>query len=78
MDPTLKPIAEPKPSTEIHEKILAIIDGKCSAFWSDFYHALIPPHGAEEVGIALNSLVVDRTLRMKEDESEHDWEYRRV
>ena len=78
MDTTKTPIAEPKPSTEIREKILAIVDEKRGVFWGDFYRAMIPAHGVDEVQLALNSLIMDRTLRMKEDESEHDWEYRRV
>jgi hypothetical protein len=78
MDTTLTPKTEPKPSNEIREKILAVVDEKHGAFWGDFYDALIPSHTVEEVRLALNSLVQDRTLRMKEDSTEHDWEYRRV
>ncbi len=65
-------------SAEIREKILAVVDQKHGAFWGEFYDALIPAHSVEEVRLALNSLVQDGTLRMKEDDSEHDWEYRRV
>ena len=78
MDTTLKPTTEPKPSNEIREKILAVVDDKHGAFWGEFYDALIPAHTVEEVRLALNSLVQERTLRMKEDSTEHDWEYRRV
>lgn len=65
-------------SAEIREKILAVVDQKHGPFWYEFYDALIPAHSVEEVRLALNSLVQDGTLRMKEDDSEHDWEYRRV
>ena len=68
---------EPKPSIEIRDKILAIVDEKHGAFWGEFYHALIPVYTVEDVRLALNSLVQDNTLRMKEDNTEHDWEYRR-
>lgn len=78
MDTRLTQKTELKPSNEIREKILAVVDEKHGAFWGEFYDALIPPHTVEEVRLALNSLVQDRTLRMKEDPTEHDWEYRRA
>jgi hypothetical protein len=77
MDTTLTPTTEPKPSNEIREKILSVVDKLYGAFWGEFYDALIPAHTVEEVRLALNSLIQDRTLRMKEDSTEHDWEYRR-
>lgn len=75
---TKTPIAEPKPSPEICHKILAIVDNLHGAFWGELHDALIPPHDAEAVRLALRSLVTDGVLRMMEDDSEHDWEYRRA
>ncbi len=75
MNAALKPKTEPMPSNEIREKILAVVDEKHGAFWSDFYDALtIDPL---EIQLALNNLVQDGTLRMKEDSTEHEWEYLR-
>jgi hypothetical protein len=78
METTLTPKAEPQPSNEIREKILGVVDEKHGAFWGEFYDALIPAHTVEDVRLALNSLIQDGTLRMKEDSTEHDWEYRRA
>ena len=77
MDPTRTSYVASKPSNEIRKKILSVVDEKHGVFWGELYDALIPSHGVEEVRAALNSLVQDGTLRMKEDDSEHDWEYRR-
>lgn len=77
MNTALKPKTEPMPSIEIREKILGVVDEKHGAFWSDFYDAIVMDHALEEIRLALNSLVQDGTLRMKEDSTEHDWEYLR-
>jgi hypothetical protein len=77
MNTDIQPTKEPTPSPEIRDKILKIVDEKHGAFWGEFYTALIPPCEVEPVRLALISLVNDGTLRMKEDEQEHDWEYLR-
>lgn len=66
------------PIAEIREKILAVVDQKRGAFWGEIYGALIPTYTVDGVRVALNSLVREGTLRMKEEDSEHDWEYRRA
>jgi hypothetical protein len=78
MNTDIQQTTEPTPNPEIRDKILEIVDEKHGAFWGEFYDALISAHTVEEVRLALKSLVQDRTLRMKEDFAEHDWEYRRV
>ena len=78
MNTEIQKTTEPTPNPETRDRILEIVDEKHGAFWGEFYDALIPAHTVEEVRLALNSLVQDRTLRMKEDSAEHDWEYRRV
>ncbi len=77
MNTDIQPMTEPTPSPEIRDKILEIVDEKHGAFWGEFYAALIPTYEVESVRLALKSLVNDETLRMKEDDQEHDWEYRR-
>ena len=77
MNTDMQQTTEPNPSPEIRDKILEIVDEKHGAFWGEFYTALIPPYEVEAVRLALKSLVNDGTLRMKEDDQEHDWEYLR-
>ena len=77
MNTAIKPKTDPTPSDEVREKILKVVDEKRGAFWFDFYDALIMDYAMEEVRLAINSLVQDGTLRMKEDSTEHDWEYLR-
>jgi hypothetical protein len=77
MNTDIQQTTEPTPNPEIRDKILEIVDEKHGAFWGEFYTALIPPYEVEPLRIALISLVNDGTLRMKEDDEEHDWEYLR-
>jgi len=60
---------------EIRDKILEIVDEKRGAYWGEFYSSLVPTYGVDDVRTVLASLVGDGTLRMKEDDEEHDWEY---
>lgn len=80
-EPKLGSLPEPpelKSMDGIREKILAVVDQKHGAFWGDFYDALIHQYSADDIQKALRSLVADQTLRMKDDDEEHDWEYRRT
>lgn len=73
----MTPDQTPDPSPEIRAKILALVDERHGCYWSDFYKALVPAYPEADVRVALRSLVRDSTLRMKDDDQEHDWEYRR-
>ena len=75
MNTNIKITSEEKPSAEIREKILRMVDEKHGVFWGELYDVLMITHSVEDVRVALNSLVNDNTLRMKEDSVEHDWEY---
>lgn len=66
-----------QPDSEIRNKILEIVDARHGAFWGELYAALIPPYEVDAVRLALGALVGDNTLRMREDDEEHDWEYLR-
>lgn len=78
MNTSITGIAKPTPRAEIREKILAIVDEKHGPYWSDFYDALIPEYTVEETHLAANSLLMDKTLRLRGDSEEHDWQYVRV
>jgi hypothetical protein len=67
-----------KPMTELEQKILRIVDELRGAYWSDFYNILMCDYSVEEIRSALKGLVVEKKLRMKDDDQEHDWEYRRT
>lgn len=64
-------------TNEIREKILQVIDEKHGAYLMEILSELEDHYGIEEIREALSSLVKDGTLRMKDDDLEHDWEYLR-
>jgi hypothetical protein len=60
--------------SKARERILAIVDEKHGAYLSDLLDGS-QDIDAWTIRLALRSLLKDRTLRQKEDEIEHDWEY---
>ena len=64
----------PEHQTKTRERILAIVDEKHGAYWVDLLDGM-PTVEPVMVQLALRSLLKDGTLRQREDEQEHDWEY---
>ena len=60
--------------SKARERILAIVDEMHGVYLSDLIDGM-PDVDPWIIRLALRSLLKDRTLRQKEDEIEHDWEY---
>lgn len=67
-------IKTPEHQTKTRERILEIVDEKHGAFWGELLDGM-PTVEPVMVQLALRSLLKDGTLRQREDEQEHDWEY---
>ena len=75
-DPELNAIGATR-AADIRESILTVVDKHHGAFLGEFFKELSGRHNDNDVLLVLRSMVADGTLRMKEDDAEHDWEYLR-
>lgn len=58
----------------LRDRILALVDQRHGVYWGELVEGLKDADVAD-IGLALNQLVNEGTLRMRDDDQEHDWEY---